>query len=369
MDLWALERVFSRSSRAGRESEAGPPRLRRRGQATPTSTVGPQLVERLGKPVEELRAWGERHRSSFDSWGRWSRPGGGARRSAPVQEDPGAPRLPRPDRPASQARAPLLPPLGCRRRSSRGAQVELEPLRTLVGRARSSARPRLAPDSVAFAPRRLDRHPGPQAALRRWPFGGVDRGADHPRERVSRGACSRGWSSTTSSTSRPGASRNARSPATSTRLSWRARRPPGRRPRRAALPHGAGAGRRTSTPLDEPAPASLRPPARATGRAGVRAEQRYEAACRLLKRARPAAFRRARGGAAPNAGGRLCGRRRVSRAGGAPATPALRPVDSGLVGREAERRRLLESLEEAVRQRASGRFLVTGEHRARKGRA
>jgi len=125
----------------------------------------------------------------------------------------------------------------------------------------------------------------------------------------------------------------------------------------AALPHARALA--VVDPLDEPARASLVRLLGATGRRRE-AEQRYEAACRLLKElGRPrsaeleAALHQTREAASVPAP------REAEPAAPPPRPPP--PVDSGLVGREAERRRLLESLEEAVRQRRERAFLVTGE--------
>ena len=122
----------------------------------------------------------------------------------------------------------------------------------------------------------------------------------------------------------------------------------------AVLPHARALA--AVDPLDETARAGLVRVLAATGRRGE-AEQQYEASCRMLKElGRPASaeLQAAWRGAPGNAQAAS----RPEPADGAPPRPA---AGSLFVGRQRERGRLEDALEEAVRNRRARALLVTGE--------
>jgi DNA-binding SARP family transcriptional activator len=122
----------------------------------------------------------------------------------------------------------------------------------------------------------------------------------------------------------------------------------------AALPHARALA--AVDPLDETARAGLVRILSATGRRRE-AEQQYEAGCRMLKELgqRGSGELEATWRRNPEAAVACVARNEES---AAPPVPAFA---SGLVGREAERRRLIEALEAGVRDRRARVLLVTGE--------
>ncbi len=122
----------------------------------------------------------------------------------------------------------------------------------------------------------------------------------------------------------------------------------------AALPHARALA--AVDPLDESARAGLLRVLAATGRRRE-AEQQYEAAGRLLKElGRPESGELEAAWRGTREIHPLATRREVE-----PAVPPPSPVGSALVGREVERRRLLEALEESLRHRTARALLLTGE--------
>ena len=120
----------------------------------------------------------------------------------------------------------------------------------------------------------------------------------------------------------------------------------------AALPHARALA--AVDPLDETARAALVRILSATGRPRE-AEQQYEAACRMLKELGQ------HGSGELEATWRGSAKAVAVGAPNAETAPAVPTVASGLVGRDAERRRLIEAMDAVVRDRRACVLLVTGE--------